>query len=63
MKKKKEVKPKEEFDILGVYSIDEYGKTPLPEGVTHIELEIDYNGCYYEGDRPSYSVIAYKKKS
>lgn len=59
---KKKEKPKEEFEILTTISVDRYDKTPIPEGATHVELEIDYSGCYYEGDSPSYSMIVYKKK-
>jgi hypothetical protein len=27
-----------------------------------IETEIDYSGCYYEGDMPSVSIVLYGKK-
>lgn len=61
---KKKEKPKvEEFEILATVSVDKWGKTPIPEGATHVELEVDYSGCYYEGDTPSYNLVVYKKKS
>lgn len=60
---KKKEKPKvEEFEIVGTCSVDRWSKTVIPEGATCFELEIDYSGCYYEGDTPSYSVVFFKKK-
>ncbi len=72
MRKKKEEK-KPEFEELGSISVYDYeysrygmskncGKTLIPKGATHLALEIDTSGCYYEGDMPSYRMHFFKEK-
>ena len=62
MAKKKEVKKEEYEEVCKEYA-DTYGKNPLPAGVTHYELEVDYSACYYENDTPSYIIHFFKKIS
>ncbi len=45
------------------YSNSDGEKQAIPEGADFFELEIDYSGCYYEGDQPSYIIHFYKKKA
>ena len=44
-------------------SKNEGSKYEIPAGAEFYELEIDYSGCYYEGDRPTYNISFYKKKN
>lgn len=39
-----------------------WDKLKIPDGATHVELELDYSGCYYEGDSPSMIAHFYKEK-
>lgn len=62
MAKKKETPPKVEFEKIGSTSGCYMDKIPIPEGTTHVELELDYSNCYYESDSPSPIATFYKKK-
>jgi hypothetical protein len=59
--KKKEIK-KEVYEKIGSTSGCYMDKIPIPEGTTHIELEMDYSNCYYESDQPSPVANFFKKK-
>jgi hypothetical protein len=61
MSKKKVVPAKEVYEKI---STDHgyYDKIPIPEGATHVELELDYSNCYYESDQPSAKATFFKKK-
>ena len=62
-RKKKEVAKKEEFEIITEVWADEYCETTIPKGATHYKLKVDYSGCYYESDMPSYRMIFSKVKN
>jgi hypothetical protein len=62
---------KPEFEKIAAIDMYDYeydrhfsdcGTTPIPEGATHLGLEIDTSGCYYESDMPSYRIHFYKVK-
>jgi len=61
MAKKKVVPPKVEYEKISEDS-GYWDKIPIPEGATHVELELDYSGCYYESDQPSMKAHFYKQK-
>jgi hypothetical protein len=55
--------PKEDiYEEVHSEHADAYSNSSIPEGCTHYKLEVDYSGCYYEGDQPSYIIHWYKKK-
>ena len=61
-RKKKVVQPpKVEYEKIsscnGIYDV-----FPIPEGATHVELDLDYSSCYYESDSPSVIARFLKKK-
>ena len=58
MAKKKEVKYEKISSTHGCY----LDKVPIPEGATHVELELNYDNCYYESDQPSAVATFYKEK-
>lgn len=61
MAKKKLQPPKVEYEKIRSDS-GYYDKIPIPEGATHVEMELDYSSCYYESDSPSLIAHFYKRK-
>jgi hypothetical protein len=56
-------KKKEEFEEIATEYFQYWdNRTPIPKGATHLEVELDYSNCYYEGDIPQYIVKFFKKK-
>ena len=47
----------EEIEKIRFYTYKEDNKIKIPKGATHVELEIDYTDCYYEGDSPGYFLV------
>ncbi len=59
MPEQKEIK-KDEYEKLSSAS-DYWSKIEIPEGATHVEMELDYSSCYYESDQPSMIAHFFKK--
>lgn len=55
---------KQEYEEIGNVTADRDRnfESPIPEGATHFQLEIDTSDCYYQGDTPNYIIHFYKKK-
>lgn len=60
--KKKKVKKEDIYEKVCSRSLEIYSTNEIPAGVTHFEIDVDYSGCYYENDTPSYTAHYYKKK-
>jgi hypothetical protein len=39
-----------------------YETLEIPVGATHVEAEVNYDDCWYQGDVPSVRVIFYKEE-
>ena len=60
-KKKEKVKEEYKFVKISEHS-GGYETFEIPEGATHVESEVDYDGCYYESDTPSVKITFYRKE-